>query len=592
MTANSKVTTTTTPTYLSALEARSDLKQYGNNALLLFALELKWDIDDIHAVALDALVDGPDDKKCDLIYVNRQRGVAVVAQGYFSQQARDSAPANKAADLNTAVAWVFSMPIDQVPSRIRAAVADLRDALEEDSIDILEFWYVHNAPESPHVGGELDAVSHSAINTLRATFPESHCDVIRVIEAGSRTLDEWYRASKTPILVTDRLELVHPGGYVVEGPEWRAFSTAVPLSWLYQLYRKHKTKLFSANVRDYLGSRKADGAINVGIRRSAEAEATDFWAFNNGITVLVNEFTVDAAANRLTLNGISIVNGAQTTGAVGDLNSPPNEDAMVAARFIQCRNAKLVRLIVENNNNQNRVKASDFRSGDPVQQRLRAEFTQFGWGVVYLGGRRGLADTSARARKYEIVSETAAQALVAFHQDPVTAYNYKNRIWESDSVYGSVFNQSTHADHVIFVYTLHQAIASYKLQLTAKGESNQTSAEREALAFLRRPGAPMLLITGVGACMEEILGIRVPDLSRLRFKEREDPTMLESLWAPIVAICIHDHGDLAPAVKRRVGAPKEAEKAVAAFKRFIASTQIANRAVYTEFERHVTAERW
>ena len=87
--------------YEQALQSRENLKQYGSNALLLFALEMRFGIEDIHTVAADALTDGHDDKKCDLVYINVDEGSAVIAQGYFSNDpSKKEAPANKASDLN------------------------------------------------------------------------------------------------------------------------------------------------------------------------------------------------------------------------------------------------------------------------------------------------------------------------------------------------------------------------------------------------------------------------------------------------------------------------------------------------------------
>jgi hypothetical protein len=44
--------------FLEAFKSRDDLKQFGVDALLLFALELKFDIDDISAVASSSLTEG------------------------------------------------------------------------------------------------------------------------------------------------------------------------------------------------------------------------------------------------------------------------------------------------------------------------------------------------------------------------------------------------------------------------------------------------------------------------------------------------------------------------------------------------------
>lgn len=79
--------------YIADFQARSDLTaQYGNNALLLYALQLRFEISDIISVASDALTDGGNDKKCDLIYVDQDTGVAVVAQGYMKQWCKSYAP--------------------------------------------------------------------------------------------------------------------------------------------------------------------------------------------------------------------------------------------------------------------------------------------------------------------------------------------------------------------------------------------------------------------------------------------------------------------------------------------------------------------
>jgi hypothetical protein len=146
---------------ISAFNARDDLKPYGDASFLLFALQLKLSIEDIQPVAVDAVVDGPHDMKCDLVYVDRDEKLAVVAQSYFSHRERESAPANKAADLNTAASWILAVDTDQLSDRIRSAAASLRAALRDGEIELIEFWYLHNLPESDNVAREMLAVEHS-----------------------------------------------------------------------------------------------------------------------------------------------------------------------------------------------------------------------------------------------------------------------------------------------------------------------------------------------------------------------------------------------------------------------------------------------
>ena len=149
--------------FLKEFRGRKDLeKSYGDNALLLYALQLRFDIEDIDSVAAEALTDGADDKKCDLIYVDRESGVAVVAQAYNRLNAKleDLAKENKASDLNTAAAWVFTEELSEIPNTIKDAVLDLQDAIKKQEISTVYFWYVHNLDENrnPKIETEMRAV--------------------------------------------------------------------------------------------------------------------------------------------------------------------------------------------------------------------------------------------------------------------------------------------------------------------------------------------------------------------------------------------------------------------------------------------------
>jgi hypothetical protein len=74
------------------------------------------------------------------------------------------------------------------------------------------------------------------------------------------------------------------------------------------------------------------------------------------------------------LTGISIVNGAQTTGAIGNLLSSPSDKVRVQARFIVCSNPSTIKSVIRFNNSQNKVEAPDFKSNDSIQSRLVIEF--------------------------------------------------------------------------------------------------------------------------------------------------------------------------------------------------------------------------
>lgn len=377
------------PTWQAALEARDDLEQYGDNAIGLFALALRFALDDIHSVAAESVTDGSDDKKCDLIFIDREEGVAVVAQCYFSSKEKRSAPANKASDLNTAVAWLLQRNVKELPERLRSAATELRSAIADGDVRRFEAWYVHNLPESTNVEDELSTVAATSKTVIDALHPSARVS-ISTSEIGRKTLETWYSETLSPILVNDEVKIGVDSGFTLKTGAWQAYVTAVPARVLHRLYTKHKTRLFSANVRDYLGSRSSDANINNGIKRTAQSSPEDFWVFNNGITVLTHHFEESVAKGKkqLLVRGISIVNGAQTTGAIGSLAKSPDPKALVPARFVQTSKPDLIYDIIQYNNSQNKVTASDFRSTDRIQKRLREEVAAIP-NAKYEGGRRG-----------------------------------------------------------------------------------------------------------------------------------------------------------------------------------------------------------
>lgn len=576
---------------MSAFEERQDLKKYGDNALLLFALELRFNISDIFSVATQSLTDGNDDKKCDLVYIDTENKHAVIAQGYVAQPGKKSppksAPANKATDLNGAVSWLLSMDIDLLPERIKPAAIEIRGAIENDLIDMLEIWYVHNCPESKNVKAELTSASTSAKHTLNSKYAKSSIEV-RYNEVGLESLEDWYRASTISILVDDEFKIQVPGGYRLETDDWDAFSTAIPAIWLHGIFKKYKTQLLSANVRDYLGSRQSDKNINYGIEQTAAAKPKHFWAFNNGITALVNHFEFDEQT--LTIKGISIVNGAQTTGAIGNLSNPPDSTAYVPARFIKCKDRKIVKDIIRYNNSQNKISPADFRSSDKIQDRLRKEFKKEYPSLTYLGARRGGEDDIIKRPINLVPSDTVAQSLAAFHQKPVTAYNQKGMLWDSDAEYAKIFHHDTHADHIFFVYSLFRAISNFKLELTNKDEAICTNKDMEILSFLRYRGSIFLLIAAIGYCMESVLDERIPSAFALKFANIKNLEQGEKVWRPIVELAVAFRKTLQKPLEKGLGLKNEREvdEAIKEFASFFEATATSNKPIYKQFSNNVS----
>jgi hypothetical protein len=576
---------------LEAFGAREDLRAFGNNGILLFALQLQLGLDDIESVAATSLTDGSNDKKCDLVYVDRDRERIVVAQGYYSaSESKAAAPANKASDLNTAVTWLLTGEISSLPENLRSAARDVRDALADNSIRDLDLWYAHNLPESENVRRELGQAVRTAKGLLATYYPDSQVTSVVSAEIGRSTLEQWYRRTEVPIVVTDKYSVPVHGGFEIRSERWSAYCTSVEGAWLRDMWSRHQADLLSPNVRDYLGIVRSERNINYGIKSSAKDDAAQFWIYNNGLTIVVNDYQApgewDAnGRGELTVSGLGIVNGAQTTGSLGTLSEAEAaqiERLRIMARFVKCSEPEILSDIVKYNNTQNKVEAADFRSKDAVQERLRQEFASIPE-ADYRGGRRGGVRDAIERSKNLVADSAVAQALVAFQGRPNLAYNDTRKIWEEDGTYAQYFSDRTTARHIVFAYSLMRAIEATKKEISDLAEGKRTQSQQRQMHYFRQRGSIHLLLAAIAESMESILGGPVPDRFALRFRSNVSPRAASDLWRPIVSACLPFCTQLQDAADLNLKNAERVEVAIRNFQDMIEATVDANRPKYEEF---------
>ena len=203
------------PSWSTAYAERADLKAFGSAGLALFAMALKFGYDDLETIGADAVVDGPDDRGCDVIFVDREQGIAIVAQSYVSTTSKAAANAGKAATLRQAVSFLVEVGIESVPDRLKASASLLREALLAGDIRTVYVWFVHNCPGSENVKSELAAVAETA-NAIIRTKTGSKDISISVSEISSELLETLYTDTSTPILVNEPINFSVPSRFTFE----------------------------------------------------------------------------------------------------------------------------------------------------------------------------------------------------------------------------------------------------------------------------------------------------------------------------------------------------------------------------------------
>ncbi|MFH1036478.1 MAG: AIPR family protein [Patescibacteria group bacterium] len=566
--------------FLSAFKKRKDLKKY-DNPLALFALQLFFGIEDIEAVgADDIIVDGPDDGAIDFVHVDTEKKFAVIGQEYFAVGKRLVPRSKKARDLSSALTLLLKVPIEKVPERIRSSAEKLRRAVADKEIETLHIWFVHNLSGSENVKQEL----RTAEATARALIGGGIG--LQCMEVCAEEIEKRYNSVSTPILIKDTFELpLFTGGMLIRQRDWRAFVASVPLRWFHEKFRKYGTDLFSANVRDYMGIAKGgDKNINRGIQHTAENDPSHFWIFNNGMTALVNKFTI-VGNKTLIFQGISILNGAQTTGVLGNLKKIPEKNAFVQVRFVECINEKTVVKIKRYNNSQNKIEAPDFRSNDAIQNRLKEEFKSTG--VNYLPRRGGVEDIITR-KVNSLLSVSAGQVLAAFHGRPDTAYHEKTRIWEDDSLYSQYFNSQTRARHLVFAYSLLEAVKDKKISLVKKFKKGELKKfEESQLSFFQIRGSIFLLTAAISNCLEIFLDKLIANKFRLEYAGKKSLDEAIATWVPIVEASSQLSSNLMGGFSEGAIRGEKAEEAIKKFSELMAATREGNKVVFSNFAKEV-----
>ncbi len=330
-------------------------------------------------------------------------------------------------------------------------MAECREAIEEGEVEAIELIYTHNLPESVNVNRELQ----TAANFMQKALGDG--SAIRVIsrEIGSSTIDHLFATQDSHIEVKGEVLCPMKPWTRETGPKWEASILSVPGTWLHGLFRQYGDALFSADYRGFLGITK-QRRINTGIRESAEGKPQDFWVFNNGITLLTLG-TKDTRDGTL-LTGVSVINGAQTTGSIGSVDTAKYDlkNVRVLCRIIKCTDPETIGEIVKYNNTQNEIMTWDQYSNDPEQARIAQEFSQID--QTY-SRKRGF-----RVQATEIGIEEVAQPLLAFHGKVQDANRGKNLIFDRKPLYKNAF-EGKKAVHILFVYSLSRAVDERRIDL-------------------------------------------------------------------------------------------------------------------------------
>lgn len=423
--------------------------------------------------------EGGNDKEIDFFLIDREENKVIIGQTKYNESFSVNVKASHVNALLTCQQWIRNPSILRKEGKTDLAI------LAEDYLEVTELgfttelWFVYTSPPNANVGRQILAFNSD---------PSRSRDVTRARDVHLEALKElWGDLNYLPARVAEiRISPIGGRHFVHESSFGKAVVCSITGTQLRSLYNEHGDKLFERNVRLYLGAKK--GSVNSGIEATLKdsTELGNFWAYNNGISVLADNFDVDSATGAISARNISIINGCQTSVSIAK-HLPESGDVSVLCRVISA-DRDIVDNVIQYNNSQNQVKAWDVAALDITQRRLVQDFSRLHEPYIYLTRRgakrpndlRRFRDSAGKLRQMRF--DEVGQYIAAFNGHPLLAYKEKAEIFSGMS--SAVFHHSITAIEVLFYWNAGQAVSAAIDEAIKEESPNRFALRRGGKIFV------------------------------------------------------------------------------------------------------------
>ena len=376
------------PNILSLFDEYKDPKRSNSSAFLIWYLINYYRLDEQEAI--DSVCDQKGDKGIDGIYINHSEGVIDIFQTKLTEK--------NGRTLGDTALKEFVGTLQQIKTKenVDALLNDkqtnqqLKGLIDRTNLS----QYMHQY----RVRGIF--ISNMEMDNNGLSYLNNHSDNIIVL--GPKELKEEYIDS-TRYVENNRESVFTIGSseYLKYSVDENTFAIISPIkaSELVKINGISNQEVFSYNVRGHLGNT----SVNKGITSSLKDVSLHlkFPLFHNGITVVCEKIDINQAANKLIIKNAFIVNGCQSLSTLYKNSREITENLNILVKFVQVSvDSDLAKTITNFSNNQNGVKARDFKSNNPIQIRLKHEIEK-NFPEYFFEIKRGETDNT---KKYYIVN--------------------------------------------------------------------------------------------------------------------------------------------------------------------------------------------
>lgn len=360
----------------------TDDNHFETRSLAALGLMMKSNID--VSSSCNHITDGYHDMGIDAIYLDENQKQLFLVQSKWRGNGHGSISQEEMQTFVEGIKRIINFDIDGANEKIQAKKPDIDLALTSIGYQVHAI-YVHSG------NVKINAYASRPLTDLLNTTND---EVDTLIVFSEITYQDIYsylaQEHETDIISLDDVILTNWGK--IDSPYtayYGTISAAVIGGW----FQTYGNRIFAKNIRYYKGNTN----VNEGIKKVLNREPENFFYYNNGIKLLCNKIHRKAkeSTTNLTglfmLEGVSLVNGAQTAGSIGMVYAENQEQVSKANVMIQIidlsqASGETATKITKLSNTQNRIENRDFASLDPTQERIRQELSFSHYHYLYKGG--------------------------------------------------------------------------------------------------------------------------------------------------------------------------------------------------------------
>lgn len=444
-------------------------------------------------VAAQTITDGYHDGGIDAIYFDSDNNDLYFVQSKWNHKGNKSPDDGGMKKFTEGIRDIIEFRFDNFNEKIKKKEQDLKKLISKPGIK-LKIVITHTG-----IG-----LADDAIRTLnKLTDDQNMANEDETAQWINFDLKKLHRV----VLGESALDPINLEGIMLN--EWamkekprKSFYGRITGDQLANWWDQYGDRLFAKNIRHLLH----EGDVHKEISKTIDSESSNFWYFNNGITMICDSVEKATAGGDRREFGIFecknvyIINGAQTVGTIGkylqkqqtrnpDENEENNvrlEDIEVLLRIISVGKEevestdKFAQQLTKANNRQNKIENRDFVTLDDNQKRIAQELSFYG--ITYNYKR-------SSEEKYDEVSfglVESTEGLSYAYQDVDAAtliHREPGKVWENiqHSRYRRLFNtgvSSFYVWNIVIIYRLiKQSIEIVKERLKNEPEAVLTHGD-------------------------------------------------------------------------------------------------------------------